>query len=101
MVVWGVNLLLVTTVHYSYFTRGGSCSHTREVGGDRDWWFVDLSDGSGFQYNVQYVRITTRGQYYDCKLLFIHIPDSYDAKIAKNLQPLDILPCNSSNKPSF
>ncbi len=27
------------------------------------------------------------------------IPDSYDAKIAKNLQPLDILACYSANKP--
>ena len=35
----------------------------------------------------------------DRKLL--RIPDCYDAKIAENLQPLDILPCNSTNKLSF
>ena len=31
----------------------------------------------------------------------LRIPDSYDATISKNLQPLDIPACNSANKPSF
>ncbi len=31
----------------------------------------------------------------------LRIPDSYDGKIAKNLLLLDILACNSANKPSF
>ncbi len=36
-----------------------------------------------------------------CHTNMLRIPDRYDAKIAKNLRPLDILACNSANKPSF
>ncbi len=37
--------------------------------------------------------------------IFLHLnirtPDSYDAKIVKNLQTLDMLACKSANKPPF
>ncbi len=34
-------------------------------------------------------------------MFLLRIPDSYDAKRAKNLQPLDNRVCNSGNKPPF